>query len=39
MYVIYGGQASLFTRKLEAAAIFYRLPFELKNKRAQPNIA
>ncbi len=38
MYVIYGSQASLFTRKLEAAAIFYGLPVELKSKRAQQNI-
>jgi len=38
MYTIYGSQASLFTRKLEAAAIFYGLPFSFKNKRAQDNI-
>ena len=31
-YVIYGGELSLFTRKLEAACIFYGLPFELRSK-------
>jgi len=31
-YTIFGGELSLFTRKLEAAAKFYGLPFESKNK-------
>ncbi len=31
-YVIYGGELSLFTRKLEAAMIFYGAPFEMAAK-------
>ena len=31
-YVIYGGELSYFTRKLEAACIFYGVPFEMRNK-------
>jgi glutathione S-transferase len=31
-YVIYGGQLSYFTRKLEAACLFYGLEFEMRNK-------
>jgi len=31
-YTIYGGELSYFTRKLEAAFIFYGAPFELKPK-------
>ena len=31
-YVIYGGERSYFTRKLEAGCIFYGLPFEMRNK-------
>ena len=30
--VIYGGELSYFTRKLEAACIFYGVPFEMRNK-------
>ena len=29
---IYGGELSYFTRKLEAAMIFYGAPFEMRNK-------
>ncbi len=32
-YTIYGGELSLFTRKLEAAMRFYGAPFELVDKR------
>jgi len=31
-YKIYGGELSYFTRKLEAAMIFYDAPFEMRNK-------
>ena len=31
-YVIYGGELSYFTRKLEAACLFYGLEFEMRNK-------
>lgn len=31
-YVIYGGELSLFTRKLEAAMIFYGADFEIRRK-------
>ncbi len=31
-YTIYGGELSLFTRKLEAACIFYGADFQLRNK-------
>ena len=31
-YIIYGGELSYFTRKLEAACIFYGLNFELRDK-------
>ena len=31
-YVIYGGELSYFTRKLEAACIFYGVPFEMRSK-------
>lgn len=31
-YIIYGGELSYFTRKLEAACIFYGLNFELRSK-------
>ncbi len=31
-YRIYGGELSYFTRKLEAAMIFYDAPFEMPNK-------
>ena len=31
-YKIYGGELSYFTRKLEAAMIFYGAPFEMRNK-------
>ena len=31
-YIIYGGELSYFTRKLEAACIFYGLDFEMRNK-------
>jgi len=31
-YIIYGGELSYFTRKLEAACLFYRLDFEMRNK-------
>lgn len=37
MYVLYGSRQSLFTRKLEAALIFYGAPFEFRLKREQPN--
>lgn len=33
VYTIYGGELSYFTRKLEAAMIFYGADFELKRKR------
>jgi len=32
MYTIFGGELSYFTRKLEAAMIFYGAEFEMKNK-------
>lgn len=32
MYTLYGGELSLFTRKLEAALIFYKAPYELVPK-------
>jgi glutathione S-transferase len=31
-YVVYGGELSLFTRKLEAAMRFYRAPFRMESK-------
>ena len=31
-YIIYGGELSYFTRKLEAACIFYGLAFGMRNK-------
>jgi glutathione S-transferase len=31
-YLVYGNELSYFTRKLEAALIFYRAPFELRAK-------
>ena len=31
-YIIYGGELSYFTRKLEAACIYYGLPFEMRSK-------
>ncbi len=31
-YIIYGGELSYFTRKLEAACIFYGIDFEMRNK-------
>ena len=31
-YIIYGGELSYFTRKLEAACIFYGLDFEMRSK-------
>ena len=34
MYTIYGGELSLFTRKLEAAMIFYGAPFQVAAKNA-----
>ena len=39
MYVLYGSEPSLFTRKLEAALAFYGAPFEFRRKREQPDIA
>ena len=38
MYVIYGGQASLFTRKLEAAAIFTAYRSNLKTNAHSPTL-
>jgi len=36
-YIIYGGELSYFTRKLEAAMIFYGVDFDLRSKnRADP---
>ena len=32
-YIIYGGELSYFTRKLEAAMIFYGVDFEMKSKQ------
>jgi glutathione S-transferase len=32
-YVVYGGELSYFTRKLEAALIFYGLPYEIRAKQ------
>ena len=32
IYTVYGGELSLFTRKLEAAMIFYGAEFELRPK-------
>ena len=32
-YTIYGGELSYFTRKLEAAMLFYGADFEIKPKR------
>ncbi len=32
-YIVYGGELSYFTRKLEAALIFYGLPYEIRAKR------
>ncbi|HZZ33775.1 MAG TPA: glutathione S-transferase family protein [Phenylobacterium sp.] len=37
MYVLYGSRQSLFTRKLEAALIFYGAPFEFVLKRGRPD--
>jgi len=38
-YIIYGGELSYFTRKLEAACIFYGLPFDMRNKNlSEPEI-
>ena len=31
-YIIYGGELSYFTRKLEAAMIFYGADFEMRTK-------
>ena len=31
-YILYGGELSYFTRKLESALRFYGAPFELRNK-------
>jgi len=31
-YIIYGGELSYFTRKLEAAMIFYGADFEMRSK-------
>ncbi len=33
-YVIYGGELSYFTRKLEAALIFYGADYEIQRKTA-----
>ena len=38
MYVLYGSRQSLFSRKLEAALIFYGVPFEFRIKRGRPDI-
>ncbi len=39
MYTIYGGELSYFTRKLEAAMIFYGVPFDMRNKNtSQPEV-
>ena len=35
-YTIYGGELSYFTRKLEAAMIFYGADFEMKSKLGNP---
>lgn len=35
-YTIYGGELSYFTRKLEAAMIFYGADFEMKSKHGNP---
>jgi glutathione S-transferase len=35
-YTIYGGELSYFTRKLEAAMVFYGADFESKRKRRNP---
>lgn len=35
MYILYGSPQSLFTRKLEAALIFYGAPFAFRSKRGQ----
>lgn len=37
MYVLYGSRQSLFTRKLEAALVFYGAPFEFVLKRGRPD--
>ncbi|WP_397418734.1 glutathione S-transferase family protein [Phenylobacterium sp.] len=37
MYGLYGSTPSLFTRKLEAALIFYRAPFEFISKPSHPD--
>ena len=39
MYVLYGSRQSLFTRKLEAALIFYGVAFEFVSKRGRPDVA
>ncbi|THD59901.1 glutathione S-transferase family protein [Phenylobacterium sp.] len=38
MYVLYGSNQSLFTRKLEAALIFHGAPFEFRLKRGRPDV-
>jgi glutathione S-transferase len=38
VYVLYGSRQSLFTRKLEAALIFYRAPFVFELKRGRPDV-
>ena len=37
-YIIYGGELSYFTRKLEAAMIFYGLDFEMRSKNEGQDI-
>jgi hypothetical protein len=39
VYVLYGSRQSLFTRKLEAALIFYGVAFEFVSKRGRPDVA
>ena len=39
MYVLYGSRQSLFTRKLEAARIFYGARFEFRSKRGRDDVA
>lgn len=38
MYLLYGSRQSLFSRKLEAALIFYRAPFEFVLKRGRADV-
>ena len=38
LYLLFGAEQSLFTRKLEAALIFYRADYQFRRKRGLPDV-